>query len=206
MYQKHVIIFIFLVLAQTACNRGPEKEISRAVDRILTEYPASTLQDLYKSFFQDAMGPGHLISDPESAKAYLLYELAEATRFDTVLLEPAGYRGNFYRVNLSLVADGIIPADTFLKYFVAGINGFRAPGPDDWKREWERIFSVIQEEHPELPGMEMDKMKIDSLLHAGVFVGHHSQVYTETYEPHYRLIDKNLFDEHLRKYLMKNPL
>ncbi|MFZ5940119.1 MAG: hypothetical protein ACOYXB_06055 [Bacteroidota bacterium] len=206
MYQKHVIIFIFLALALTACNRGPEKEISRAVDRILTQYPVSNLQDLYKSFFQDAMGPGHLIGDPESARAYLIYEMGEASRYDSVLLEPAGYKGNFYRVNLSLVADSIIPADTFLRYFVTGINGFRVPGPEGWKKEWKVILSVIQEEHPELPGLERDKMKIDSLLEAGVFVGHHSQAYTMAYEPHYRLIDRKLFDEHLRKYLKKNPL
>lgn len=34
-------------------------------------YPKSTLKDLYKNFFQDKFGPGHIISDTTSAGKFL---------------------------------------------------------------------------------------------------------------------------------------
>ena len=42
----------------------------------MAQFPKSTLQDLYKSFFQDRFGPGHIIADEASAMRYLQYELA----------------------------------------------------------------------------------------------------------------------------------
>ena len=38
---------------------------------LLDRYPLSTLADLYKSFFQDEFGPGHLLADEAGALSYL---------------------------------------------------------------------------------------------------------------------------------------
>ena len=50
----------------------------------MTDYPESTLKDIYKNFFQDAFGPGHLMSDAEDAEkrmeAYLRSECEQAER------------------------------------------------------------------------------------------------------------------------------
>ena len=48
-----------------------------AIERQLVTYPESTLQDIYKSFYQEHFGPGHIISDTASARRYLMRELSE---------------------------------------------------------------------------------------------------------------------------------
>ena len=48
-----------------------------SIERQLTTYPESTLQDIYKSFYQEHFGPGHIISDTASARRYLMSELSE---------------------------------------------------------------------------------------------------------------------------------
>jgi hypothetical protein len=82
------------------------ERIRTAVENHLEAYPKSTLQDLYKHFFQDYFGPGHIVSDTSSAGAYLDRELALFEQAPGAYYEPTGYNGNFYRVNLSVIKRG----------------------------------------------------------------------------------------------------
>ena len=171
------------------------------MEQKLTQYPASTLKDLYKSYFQDYFGPGHLIKDTAAARGYLFRELERAERFDTVLLEPTGYLHNFYRVNLVLIRDGVIPVDTFMHYFVKSVNSVEPIPVESWKKEWEVIREVIREVRPGLSNFSKDERFIDSLLQEGEYVVHHSKSYLDHYHPHYRLVHRDMFDEHLSGYL-----
>jgi len=147
------------------------------------------------------MGPGHLIRNPEMAKNYILEEIALADVYEGLKLEPTGAEGNFYRVNLSLLADSIIPLDSFMVYFVKSVNGLEAISLEDWKKEWKLIAREINAVCPDLPGFDKDLAVIDSLLDSGSYVGHHSQAYLDAYQPHYRLVRRDLFEQHLRIYL-----
>ncbi len=51
--------------------------VRSAIERQMATYPESTLQDIYKSFYQEHFGPGHIISDTASARRYLMRELSE---------------------------------------------------------------------------------------------------------------------------------
>jgi hypothetical protein len=51
--------------------------IEKAVINELKYYPEARLRDIYKNFFQDAFGPGHLIPDTTHAGNYLNYELQQ---------------------------------------------------------------------------------------------------------------------------------
>lgn len=42
--------------------------VTKAIEEQMNTYPESTLKDIYKSFFQDAFGPGHLIPESEEGK------------------------------------------------------------------------------------------------------------------------------------------
>ncbi len=192
-------MFIFLLM-MSACS-GPEQEIRESVDQKLSQYPASTLKDLYKSYFQDYFGPGHLIADTAAARRYLMYELEHAKQFDTLLLEPTGYRHNFYRVNLVLIREGVIPLDTFMHYFIESVNSVESITLDAWKKEWGAILEVIRESRPGLEHFARDEQLIDSLLKEGEYVVHHSKEYLDRYHPHYRLVHREIFDEHLSGYL-----
>ena len=62
------------ILLLASCQ---QRAINDALDAQLRQYPESRVTDIYKDFCQDNLGPGHLIPDPESARAYLLSELQE---------------------------------------------------------------------------------------------------------------------------------
>ena len=57
-----------------ACQQAAIKD---AIASQLSRYPETRVTDIYKDFCQDNLGPGHLIPDPESARAYLLSALQE---------------------------------------------------------------------------------------------------------------------------------
>lgn len=48
--------------------------VERVVKWQLENYPESRLTDLYKNFFQDKFGPGHMVADTASAGAYIRRE------------------------------------------------------------------------------------------------------------------------------------
>jgi hypothetical protein len=196
-------LLILLVLGSTGqgCNTPTRHRIETSVREKLTMYPASTLQDLYKSYFQDYFGPGHLITDTVAARKYLEHEIGQEDYRDTLWLESTGYHGNFYRVNLVLIKNGTIPIDTFFRYFISSVNTVTGISMDRWKREWNIILDVIDGMDPDLPNYASDRQMIDSLLNTGDYVVHHSDLYIDTYHPHYRIIHRQLFEDHLRKYI-----
>ena len=111
---RKLIAFI-IVLTFYNCNSN---SIHDAVERQMTQFPLSTLQDLYKSFFQDRFGPGHLIADEAMALRYLQYELATMDSSAGPMLEPTGYRGEYTRVNLSVIKDSLVTAERFFEVFM----------------------------------------------------------------------------------------
>ena len=192
---------LLLMLFMSACGTGEKTMIRNSVTRHLETYPASRLQDLYKSYFQDYFGPGHLINNAAGARKYLEYELAQDDYKDTVMIFPTGYRENFLRVNLQLIKDGTIPLSMFLEEFIESANAVKGIPMDEWKEEWSKILSVIEEVAPDLPGFEEDRESIDALLAGGEYVMHHSQAFTDAYHPHYRIIHKEVFEEYFEEYL-----
>lgn len=191
-----------LMLIIPACMPGEQAKIKESVIRHQESYPSSTLQDLYKFYFQDYFGPGHMISNPDAAGKYLEYELEQNDYIDTVMLFPTGYKGNFLRVNLQLIKDGTLPKSVFMQHFIQSANAVTGISMEDWREEWGRILSVIREVSPGLPGFEADRQRIDSLLEEGEYVVHHSTLFLETYHPHYRIIQRDVFEENFSDYLL----
>ena len=192
------LTFAIVSMLFFSCNmHGQEDEIRQAVAEQMHIYPKSTLRDLYKNFFQDRFGPGHIVSDTASAGAYLREELVTAQRFDGLPYEPTGYNGNFYRVNLSLVKDGIIPYAVYFDAFVRSVSSIRPMSVEEWKKEWALISSVISGMDLHLDGYRWDSLEIDNLLEQGKYVMHHSRTFTDAYDPHYRIIGKQIFEEEL---------
>src|SRR5512138_100258 len=130
---KLIPAIIIMLLFQT-CQR-PENDIERAVRAQTRLYPKSGLQDIYKSFFQDEFGPGHLLSDTAGAWQYLEYELSEMTSSGNHTAEPCGTGKNFYRVPLDLVKDGMISDTALFCSFMEGATKFSLPDVESWKKK-----------------------------------------------------------------------
>ena len=175
-----------------------ETQIQQAVKKQLSIHPKSTLIDIYKSFFQGAFGPGHMIESREAALDYLKYELKTAVDYDTLLWQETGHQQRYYRINLRLIKDGIIPIDTLLTAFVESANTAQPPSIEEWKNEWAEILKVIEELDLQMVDFAVDKQTLEKLLAQNKIVLHHSKVYSELYQPHYRIINKNHFDRLLK--------
>lgn len=196
-----VLAFGLLV---SACQTDPVRE---AISKQLECYPESRVQDIYKSFCQDNLGPGHLIPNPEQARAYLLSELKEYQedlengKYTKPQLRyvPVGDQGHYVRVDLSVVLDGLVDADTLLDSFVRSANEGKALSEEAWKQKWSGVADVIRRHFPDIPGEAEDLAAIDSLITAGHLILHHSEAFSKSYNPHYRIVDRQIFDNEIKE-------
>jgi hypothetical protein len=196
-----VLLISFLFMSCSSKNF--EQRVKSSVKIQLEQYPLLTLQDLYKSFFQDKFGPGHLINDTSAAQRYLDSELMSFETSVNPKVEPTGWEHNFYRINLSVLKDSTIPYDAFFAAFIESTNNIATPSIEEWKKEWASIEEIISSMNLSLPSYNTDKKTIDSLLDAGKYVMHHSQAYNDAYQPHYRIVSRNVFEGDLQQYLDK---
>ena len=170
-----------------------------AIERQMTTYPESTLQDIYKSFYQEHFGPGHIISDTASARRYLMRELSEMGKTQSPYFEPTGSQGDYVRVYLSAVADSLITAEQLLDAFVRSANLWQEPTVS-WMEKWEAIVSIIQANKMEIEGFETDLPLLTEAARNSQAV-HHSRHYNEAYHPHYRIVERGIFEKELRHSL-----
>ena len=194
-----------MLLAFVACSpqRGRERQIRHSVERQMERYPHSTLRDLYKNYFQDRFGPGHIIADEGAADRYLRYELANATSFEGDDYEPTGYDGHFFRVNLGVIADGRVPYEKYFDAFVRSVNAIQPISVEQWRGEWHEIDSVIMTMGLELENMAHDRAEIKELIDEGKYVMHHSDRFNEHYQPHYRIIERGIFEREIMPLINK---
>ena len=190
---RSLITILAISIFMFSCKETDSARIRAAVENQLKEYPKSTLQDLYKNFFQDYFGPGHIVSDTTSAGAYLDRELASFEKAAGAYYEPTGYKGNFYRVNLSVVKEGIISRDVFFDAFIRSVSSIQPMPVEEWQKEWMMIDSVIHTMNLSLADYNQEREKLFSLLEQGKFVMHHSESFSEAYDPHYRIIGRDIF-------------
>lgn len=193
-----VLATLFLILTKTTdcCPLSVDK-IKEAVERQLRDYPKSTLQDLYKSFFQDRFGPGHLVNDTASAGRYLRYELNNAESSHENYYEPTGCDTNYYRVNLSVLKKNKVTYHQFFDAFLRSVKNVNLDDISEWKDEWAFIESVIISMNLNLENFDDDLEMIHSILEQGEYAVHHSEIYNSEYHPHYRIIEKKIFEEEI---------
>lgn len=185
-----------------ACTEDREsQQIVEAVNTLIGKYPEATLQDIYKSFYQERFGPGHMIPNVENARNYLMSEMEQASENSGAYYEPTGSGGKYIRVYLNAVADGKISAEQLLDAFVESANNVE-PRSDKWADQWTNIVKVIEEK--QLPVKMDDELKqwLKECSEQEEAV-HHSEAYNQVYRPHYRILERNIFEQQLKRYLVK---
>ena len=182
------ILCSLLLCALLACSG--KSGVHTSVERMLSDYPASTLQDIYKSFFQDRFGPGHIVADTAQAAVYLRHELESVDNLD----EPTGEHCNYYRVALAAIASGKVAFDTYLSCFLRSVREVEAVDVEVWAAEWALKEKVIASMDLGLPGYAEDAAAIEEMLSSGHYAVHHSKQYNAHYAPHYRIIAKDIFE------------
>ena len=164
-------------------------------------YPASEYRDVYKNFMQDFFGPGHILTDTVASGKYLRRELAETKVFDGPDYEPTGYKGNFYRVNLKLIADGTIPYNVFFDTFVKSIMDIVPPEGVEWLATWNVIDEEIKNIGWNFNNENEDRSALAEQFAKGNFIAHHSKAYNDSVNFHYRIISRDNFEKIILPYI-----
>ena len=193
---RRFLLPVLALLFAAGCSSVDKKAVEAGIARQLEMYPQSTLQDIYKSFYQECFGPGHIIEDEYSAAAYFHQETSISAEepYGGYLYEPCGADGGYYRVNLYAVNAGILPADVVLSAFLRSAKPVTPEGIKTWKRTWRAVEKIAADFH--LRGYEEDKEALDAIIESDSpdMAVHHSDAYSEAYDPHYRIIAKDIFE------------
>lgn len=181
------------------------QDIEGFVNRQMQSYPKSRLLDLYKSCFQDFMGAEHLVSDRQRVKAYLDEELNTTTLNELMPwnYEPCGIDSNYYRVSIRTVKENVISEDMLLDAFIRSANSEKRPSVETWRERWHKIIGTIDRMNLSLPHYQDDKSFIDSILSVGKYAISHSPEYREAYHPHYRIVERDIFERALKPLIEK---
>jgi hypothetical protein len=185
---KIFLLVQFAALIVSCTGSGETQEIKRAVSRQMEYYPRTTLIDIYKSFFQDEFGPGHLLEDTSAAWQYFTRELENMQSHERYSVEWCGMGRNFIRVPMDLVKDGLISPEVYFDAFMESSSAFDTPDIEAWKEEWSEILDVITGMDLGLEGFDKDRKALADMLDSGQAMVHHSKQYRELYEPHYRIM------------------
>lgn len=170
------------------------------VNRQMQNYPKSRLLDIYKSCFQDYMGAEHLLSDRQRVKAYLDEEL-NTTSLDDLMpwyYEPCGIDSSYYRVSIKTIKEGFITEDQLLDAFIRSANSETRPSVESWSNRWHMIIGTIDRMKLDMPNYQEDKQLIDSVLSVGKYAISHSPDYREVYHPHYRIVERSIFEKEIK--------
>lgn len=199
---KKLIILSIILIGSVSLSA---QDIAGFVSRQMETYPQSRLLDIYKSCFQDYMGAEHLVTDRQRAKAYLDEELNTTKLEDLLpwLYEPCGAEGNYVRVSIRAVKEGVISADLLLDSFIRSANQDKHPSVKSWSDRWHEIMEVIDTMNLNCPNYTADKLFIDSILSVGKYAISHSPEYREAYHPHYRIVERSIFDRQILTLIKK---
>ena len=133
-------------------------------------------------------------------KAYLDEEL-QTTSLDDLMpwyYEACGVNGLYVRVSIRAIKENLITEDVLLDAFTRSANSDMRPTVEFWRDRWHKIVGTIDQMELELPYYQQDKAFIDSILSVGRYAISHSPEYREAYHPHYRIVERGIFERELK--------
>lgn len=170
-------------------------QINHFVNKQLKMYPESTLQDLYKSYFQDIYGPEHLVTDTNAVLNYIDKEITADYNEAYPIYEHCGLNGNFIRVNISNIKEGYLDKENLAYAFIQSANLERKMPIKEFKQSWDEIVQYIIDNNISLANFQQDTAYINKLTAEGRYAWVHSRTFHDIYKPHYRIISKQLFEQ-----------
>ena len=207
-----ILLSISILLAVINTGYGAERSsresfpsLNEAVAYHIANYQEGRLIDIYKSFFQDRFGPGHLKTHVAGTKAGIDYELKQIAESGAggPDYEPAGLGDNFVRVNIGAIYDGRIPEEEYLEAFMESLEKIENPDEKEWELQWSDIENIINEKGVEFKNQNEDLDAIHKVIANKSYRMDHSKDYNKAYNFHYRIIYKPVFEKKLKRYLQR---
>lgn len=163
----------------------------RVVAGQLERYPEMQAEDVYKLAHQATFGPAHLITDEAAARRYLLAELGGvAPDPGPPLVEPLADEPRLVRVNLSPFKAAGGDPEVLLRALVATAASVRGEAAA-MRGRLDVALEVLQARGR---AAEAERLKVlaAELEARGFPAGHHSEAYTRSYRPAYRVVRRDL--------------
>ena len=194
--------YILLLLLIINIESKFDMDLSILLEQI-KNHPNQTLQDVYKSCYQDEYGPGHLISNESSAINSLLQEINTIEKDYTpiTLFEQTGIYGNYLRVDLTLVRDGVIPFFVLFRALTISATIGGQKSDENWSTIWSEIVEEVKKAELKFENFEEDLANLERISKSEDKVVHHSEMYENIYHPHYRIIEKNAFEKFIKPFI-----
>lgn len=185
---KRIALIIITAISLFAACNNENKAIRQMCENIHTQYPLATLQDVYKTCYQDYFGAEHLMSDTASARQHLQRELDECRDTDMSAMpmrEPTGFRHRFTRINLVCVVDGELTEKQLFDMFIDAASKDNAFG-DTWTEEWQKIERIALQVYPDWANEPL-QTELQTAAEGNQAV-RHSEAFRNAYLPHYRIV------------------
>ena len=200
----HLILLIIFSLKITIKTNQIKRDLSILIEQI-KNHPNQTLQDVYKSCYQDEYGPGHLIANESSSLNYILEETnsIEIDYNPPTSFELTGLEGNYVRVDLNLVKNETIPFLVLFKALLLSAEIGNQKTDNEWDKIWSNIVEEIKDLDFKFENFEEDIKRLDIISKSDDKVVHHSDLYENIYHPHYRIIEKNIFEKYIKPFINK---
>ena len=183
-------LFLFLIGIMTVLTscKNDDRAIRQMCQYIHTQYPLATLQDIYKTCYQDFFGAEHLMNDTAAARYYINYELEQCKNTNLNLMpkrEPTGFRHRFVRVNFSNIVEGELTEEQLVMMFIDAAGKDNAYS-NDWASEWQQIEKIALKVNPNWANAELQSELMEAAK--GNYAVRHSEEFRNNYNPHYRII------------------
>ena len=94
--------------------------------------------------------------------------------------------------------DGLVGEEAFLDAFVRSANEGQRLTEEQWVAKWKRIEKIILRDFPGIPDAKEDLETINSYLDKGELIIHHSEAFCKAYNPHYRIIARDIFEKEIK--------
>lgn len=152
----------------------------------LTKYPAMQLEDVYKLIFQATYGPAHLGKDRNAIHQALKTELDTLIPKDEPLFEFISPDRRFVRLNLKSYKyhHGNLDSLVEIVYQSAQLHYYSMT---ELEKRWQLVGELINLEKLPFARTQYDSLS-HSLIEKGYAPIHHSAIYSQTYQPAYRVI------------------
>ncbi len=162
----------------------------------ISRYPISQAEDLYKLCYQASLGSEHAVKDNVAARDRLFRELSElGNSTPEQLLDEISADGAIFRVHLRpYVVSGRDP-ELLLEAFIQTARNFKG----STSRLHRNVSAIVEmAQNSEIPIKAQGvKSLLDEMQAEGYPSIHHSPIYIQAYNPHYRVIARQFLPHDL---------
>lgn len=188
MKKGRLIFFVAIAVLFLVSCKNDDASIRRMCEEIHAQYPLATLQDVYKTCYQDYFGAEHLMNDTAAARYYLNTELEQCKNLDMTAMpkqEPTGFRHRFIRINLSCIVDGELTEEQLLAMFIEAAGSDNAFS-NDWLAEWQKVEQIALKTNPDWADSLLQSELVSAAQNKQAV--RHSEAFRNAYKPHYRVV------------------